>query len=490
MFKAIFSNIYLAMLGFSLILSVSATTATAQGCSQPSNLNSNVLTGGTVELTWSAVGGAASYVVQYRVGNSGVWLNGGTVTTNTRVLTGLLPETVYTWRVRASCSTFSSVATFNSGGGVGGNTACSQPSNLDAFVTSTTSVSLSWSAIEGALFYNVQYRVASTLAWVNAGSLSGTQLNVGGLLENAQYEWRVKASCSVYSSVASFNTGSGGGGGNTECSQPSNQEAFALSNNSVQLSWSGVLEALNYTVRYRVGLTGAWVTLGPVTGTTVTVSGLAQNTTYYWQVKASCSVYSSEAIFTTGGTSGGGSGGGGSTSCSAPSNTNTNAVFPTSAQVSWEPQGGALDYTLQYRLELGRTYTTVGTFTSSSATITGLQPGVQYVWRVKANCSPYGSDNQFSTPVFRMSRGNASGGVAVGEMQLWPNPAASVVDIRVAETGAQLFLVNSVGQVVFQEVLTDLQNTINVANLNNGVYFARVQYNNGQAKTTRLVVAH
>jgi Secretion system C-terminal sorting domain len=66
----------------------------------------------------------------------------------------------------------------------------------------------------------------------------------------------------------------------------------------------------------------------------------------------------------------------------------------------------------------------------------------------------------------------------------------SVVDIRVAETGAQLFLVNSVGQIVLQAVLTDLQNSINVANLNNGVYFARVQYNNGEAKTTRLVVAH
>ncbi len=490
MFKSTFSVFGLCLLSLTFFFG-SFTAAQAQACSQPSNLTSGVLAGGTVELSWSAVSGAVSYVVQYRVGATGLWTSGGVVTTTNRVLTGLLPSTVYTWRVRANCSVFSSVATFNSGGGVGGNTACSQPSNLDAFVDSPTSATFSWAPIEGALFYTVQYRAGTIGAWTNAGSLSATELSVGGLLENTEYQWRVKASCSVFSSIATFSTGAGGSG-NTECSQPSNQEAIALSNTSVQLNWAPILEAFNYTVQYRVGLTGAWVVVGPVIGTTVTLNGLAQNTTYYWQVKASCSVFSSEAIFITGSTAGGGgTGGGGSTSCSAPSNTNVLAVFPTSAQVNWEAQSGALNYTVQYRLQLGGSYVTVGTVTTASATITGLQPGVSYVWRVKANCSPYGSDIQFSTP-FSMQGGSANrniAGNAVTDLQVWPNPAANAVEIRIPATGAQMFILNSTGQVVSHETLTDLQSTVNVSNLTNGLYFVRLQYDNGQSQTTKLTVA-
>lgn len=96
-----------------------AIPKTHSQCSQPSNLTSTVVAGGTVSLSWSAQSGATFYRVQYRVGNSGTWLNGGAVTTTNQVLTGLLPETVYTWRVRANCSTFSSVATFTTGGNTG-----------------------------------------------------------------------------------------------------------------------------------------------------------------------------------------------------------------------------------------------------------------------------------------------------------------------------------------------------------------------------------
>ena len=116
--------------------------AQAQGCSQPSNLTSNVLSAGTVSLRWSGIGGAVNYTLQYRLGSSGIWTNGGTMTTTNKVLTNLLPQRVYTWRVRASCSTFSSVATFNSGGGISGNVDCSAPSNLVHTTLTATSVSL------------------------------------------------------------------------------------------------------------------------------------------------------------------------------------------------------------------------------------------------------------------------------------------------------------------------------------------------------------
>lgn len=367
--------------------------AQAQGCSQPSNLTSNVLSPGTVSLRWSAIGGAVNYTLQYRLGTSGTWTNGGTMTTTNKVLSNLLPERVYTWRVRASCSSYSSVATFNSGGGISGNVDCSAPSNLVHTSLTTNSVALGWSSIVGAFNYSVQYRAANTTIWLNAGTVSGTSLTLGGLVAGTTYQWRVKASCSVYSSITTFTVGSS-------------------------------------------------------------------------------------------------SGGGGSTSCSAPSNTNTNLVLSNSAQVSWEPQGGALNYTVQYRLASSLTYITLGTVTGSSVTITGLSAGREYVWRVKADCSPYGSDVQFSTPF--------SSGLLMGtptnstsNLRVFPNPvSADLVQVQTKGNGGQIFILNTAGQVVANEVITEGVQPIDVSRLNNGIYFVRVQDAAGKSQVQKLVVAH
>lgn len=368
-------------------------TAQAQGCSQPSNLTSNVLSPGTVSLRWSAISGAVNYTLQYRLGNSGTWTNGGTMTTTNKVLTNLLPERVYTWRVRASCSSYSSVATFNSGGGISGNVDCSAPSNLVHTSLTTNSVVLGWSSIVGAFNYSVQYRVANTTIWLNAGTVSGTSLTLGGLVVGTTYQWRVKASCSVYSSITTFTVGSS-------------------------------------------------------------------------------------------------SGGGGSTSCSAPSNTNTNLVLSNSAQVSWEPQGGALNYTVQYRQASSLTYITLGTVTGSSVTIMGLSAGREYVWRVKANCSPYGSDVQFSTPFFSgflMATPNNS----TSSVRVFPNPvSADLVQVQTEGNGGQIFILNTAGQVVANEVIREAIQPIDVSRLNNGIYFVRVQDAAGKSQVQKLVVAH
>jgi hypothetical protein len=486
---------WLRFCSFLCFLLVMQKPAFAQGCSQPSNLNSNVLASGVVSLSWSAPGGALTYTVQYRQGTSGPWTNGGTVTTTNQILAGLLPETVYTWRVKANCSTYSSVATFNSGGGVGGNNQCSSPSNLEANVTSQTTATLSWSAIEGALYYTVQYRVNNLGVWTNAGSVTGTSIAIGNLLMNTEYGWRVKASCSPYSSVALFNTGSQGSGGNNSCSQPSNLDALALSNTSVELSWSEIQEAQNYTVQYRVGLVGNWITLGSINGLSVTLMGLLENTEYSWRVKASCSDYSSVAVFTTGGgSSNGGGSGGGSSSCSSPSNTNTLAVTPTTASVEWEAQGGALNYTVQYRLQNGDNYVTVGTFTVANAIITGLTPGTEYVWRVKANCSPYGSDVQFATPFSSQGQSNIgirSATALENPMTLFPNPvSADVVQLTVPKANSLLRVFDGSGSLVVNQQLRENQFSMSVSNWNNGVYFVQVVHEEGFSKTVKLVVAH
>ncbi len=363
---------------------------------------------------------------------------------------------------------------------------CSQPSNLTSNILSTTSASVSWSAIQGAFNYTVQYKIQGTTAWTTTSATTARSFTLTGLRASTVYEWRVKASCSVYSSIAVFNTG-GNTGGNTSCSQPSNLTSNVLSTSSALLSWSAIQGAFNYTVQYRVINTFAWTTTAATTGRSLSISNLQANTEYEWRVKASCSEYSSIAKFRTTGTSGGG--GGGNTSCSAPSNTKTNAVFANRAIVSWEAQGGAANYTVQYKLENATVYTTVGTTTGTTLTISGLQAGRKYQWRVKASCSPYGSDVQFETP-FASGNGNIT--TMSGTVNVFPNPAnGNEVQIGLETESAQIMLFDATGRMMKQEVGRDMQHTLNIANLPNGIYFVRVSYDGLETPITiRLVIAH
>lgn len=494
MIKTQFFTPFCMLLFVVLCLFGGINAAQAQGCSQPSNLTSNVLSPGTVSLRWSAIGGAINYTLQYRLGTSGTWTNGGTMTTTSKVLSNLVPERVYTWRVRANCSSYSSVATFNSGGGISGNVDCSAPSNLIHTSLTPNSVALGWSSIVGAFNYSVQYRVANTTIWLNAGTVSGTSLTLGGLVAGTTYQWRVKASCSVYSSITTFTVGStSGGGGSTTCSAPSNTNTSFVQSTSAQVSWEPQGGALSYTVQYRLASSATYISLGAVTVANATITGLQPGQNYVWRVKANCSPYGSDVQFRTPGTAtGGGTGGGtgGSTSCSAPSNTNTNLVLSNSAQVSWEPQGGALNYTVQYRLASSLTYITLGTATGSSVTITRLSAGREYVWRVKANCSPYGSDVQFSTPFFSGQLLSAPTN-STSNLRVFPNPvSADLVQVQTEGNGGQIFILNTAGQVVANEVITEGIQPIDVSRLNNGIYFVRVQDAAGKSQVQKLVVAH
>ncbi|MBP5709657.1 MAG: DUF2436 domain-containing protein [Bacteroidales bacterium] len=65
---------------------------------------------------------------------------------------------------------------------------------------------------------------------------------------------------------------------------------------------------------------------------------------------------------------------------------------------------------------------------------------------------------------------------------LYPNPATEVLNVK-ANDVKEIEIVNMLGQTV---ITTNVQ-TINVASLTNGVYFVRVNYNNGTVSTQKFV---
>lgn len=91
------------------------TTTAAAACGTPSALTSSSITSSSATVSWTAVTGASSYLVQYRVSTATTW-SSVTVTSATATLTGLTASTAYTYQVTATCSgtagTPSATATF------------------------------------------------------------------------------------------------------------------------------------------------------------------------------------------------------------------------------------------------------------------------------------------------------------------------------------------------------------------------------------------
>ena len=92
------------------------TTTAAAACGTPASLASSSITSSSATVSWGAVTGASSYLVQYRVSTSTTWTNSVTVTTASATLTGLTASTAYQYQVTATCSgtagTASAIGTF------------------------------------------------------------------------------------------------------------------------------------------------------------------------------------------------------------------------------------------------------------------------------------------------------------------------------------------------------------------------------------------
>ena len=71
---------------------------------------------------------------------------------------------------------------------------------------------------------------------------------------------------------------------------------------------------------------------------------------------------------------------------------------------------------------------------------------------------------------------------AAASFSVYPNPANSVLNVK-ADDVKDIEILNMLGQTV----ATTNVNTINVANLTNGVYFVRVNFNNGEVATQKFV---
>ena len=87
---------------------------------------------------------------------------------------------------------------------------CIAPGGLSVSNIATTTATLNWSAVSGALVYTVHYKPTSSSTWIVATSGTyGLSVNLYSLTPNTSYDWRVYTNCSLteasgFSTTAQF----------------------------------------------------------------------------------------------------------------------------------------------------------------------------------------------------------------------------------------------------------------------------------------------
>ena len=244
----------------------------------------------TSSLQWNPSFGAASYLLQVSTDPTfATTVVDQTLTGTSYNFTASANFTRYYWRVNATNVSGTSPwsATWNYRTIIGTPNPATPATGVKGL---TTPVVVTWTPVTGAVSYDVQASTNSSFSTVDINlTSSGTTGTLSGLKNNTQYFWRVRAAADavekgVWSTVWSFSTIVGTPG----LAKPFDG-SLDLQPLTVTLSWNAVEGEATYRVQVSPDLLFNTLVVDKinVAGTTLDVTGLQNNTLYYWRVQAS-----------------------------------------------------------------------------------------------------------------------------------------------------------------------------------------------------------
>ena len=383
---------------------------------------------------------------------------------------------------------------------------CGTVSGLASSAVTVSGATISWTALSGALNYDVDYKLASASTWTNAATATtATSVNLSGLTENSLYDWRVRANCTGATgtySTAQFTTLSS----TPTCGTVSGLTSSGITTAAATASWTALSGALNYDVDYKTNASATWINAATGTSSTsVSLSGLAAGTLYDWRVRANCTGATgayTQAQFTTTA----------AVTCPGPYDVSTNGTASGAATIPFNTDvkglinpsgdndyyrfvittGGTATITLttlpaNYNIRL---YSSNGTTLLASSTRNGTNTetisrtytaGTYFVRVNGNNSSAFNATNCYTLRVALGTATSPEGGIMepVSEkpvLALFPNPVRQQLTLYVANYDKQkvVEIYNISGQRVMRLNVMDNAMTLDVSKLKSGMYLLRV----------------
>jgi len=263
------------------------------------------------------------------------------------------------------------------------------PSNLTAVAVSSNQINLTWTDnSDNESGFIIERKEGSNSYVEIAVSDNVTTFSDTGLGSNTTYTYRVRAynssGYSAYSNEVSATTTG------VMPVAPSNLTATVVSSSRIDLTWDD--NSSNETgfiiERKKAGGSYTQITTVGANATSYIDTGLANNTKYYYRVRAynssSNSTYSNEVNATTG------------TVPAAPSDLIATVLSSTKIMLTWDDNSSNETGFIIERKKAGRSYTQIATVDANTTTYTnsGLTNNTKYYYRVRAYNS--NGDSEYS----------------------------------------------------------------------------------------------
>jgi len=272
-------------------------------CISPQTTTTSSISQNGAVANWMAVSGVTMYNLQYRLVTNVVtnWTQ-TTVQGTSFTFSGLICNAMYEWQVASVCSNLNGTTTLSAFSAskvfitLVCPTTCPVPTGLTSGNVTSSSAYLGWTALSGVVAYRIQYRIITpnvppTSVWTQL-TVPANTTTLANLICNSNYEWQVQSLCSTtatgassWSASAYFTTSACA----TTCAPPTGLFATNITPSSANVKWTASSFALTsyYAVRYRKLNTNVWTTVTSSTNSK-TLTGLAQQSYYEWQVQLMC----------------------------------------------------------------------------------------------------------------------------------------------------------------------------------------------------------
>lgn len=240
----------------------------------PTNFSATAAGTDKILLSWTEPSGAykydfydcnGSYIGYYNAPANSVYVN------------NLQSSTFYSFKM--TCTNISGVVSnFTSCAGATTqktSTPPNSPTNLTATPLSSSSIQLNWSAVTGAIGYNIYSCNGTFIKFISSNSAT-----IDLLSPNTYYSYKIDAQ-NAESQTSPQTSCVGGTTLNSTLNTPTGLVATPIDNNSISLTWNTVSNATNYAIYDCNG-----IYIKDVTSNSSIIGGLTENTYYSFKLRA------------------------------------------------------------------------------------------------------------------------------------------------------------------------------------------------------------
>ena len=421
------------------------TTTSPATCGTVTGLTSSGITSSAATISWSALGGANNYDVDYKLTSSGTWINAATATTALSVnLTGLTSSSSYDWRVRANCTGATgayATASFTTGAASTCATAF-EPNETQATAASIVSGVTNTAAITTTTDIDY-YKIVTT----------ATSNNVYNLVGPSGVDYDLY----VYNSAGS-QIGSSLGSTATETVSLNSQAAGTYYVKVI--GYNGANSATCYTIKATATTVTSCQSAYDVStnGTTAGAATIPFNTNITGLISPTGDIDNYKFVITTGGTIT-------VTLGTLPADYDLKLLNSAGTQIAISQNGSTTSETISYTAAAGTYYAQVYGYNGANNATTC------YTLKVQLGTATKPENVQAS-----------------GMVKVYPNPVSNILNVSVlgvigAEASLQITDVN--GKTVLTKSIISNPQAIDISSLAKGVYIIKVN-NNGKEITSKF----